>query len=163
MLLSHRLPRTAHALAKPVFAVNLLDTFQNAPDYITIDTVPLVIAMQLQASHASHAADTAGFDITLLTEWNTVDIETTTVAWLDKDSSLVSSERSMPCRTAVSPVPARSQFNAALAGPSYCFGVIFPNQPRSPKWFFSVRFLHRNSIHFSFTPSFHIPRPSPPP
>ena len=32
----------------------------------------------------------------------------------------------------VSPVPVRSQISAVHAGPSYCFGVIFTNQPSSP-------------------------------
>jgi len=63
------------SLSLPLLAVHLLATLQYAPDYTTIDTVPLVIAMQLQASHASRAADTAGFHTTLLTEWTTLHIE----------------------------------------------------------------------------------------
>ena len=67
-------------LSLPLFAARLLATFQYAPDYITIDTAPLVVAMQLQASHKSRAADTAVFHTTLLTEWTTVHIEKMTVA-----------------------------------------------------------------------------------
>ena len=68
------------SLSLRLFAVHLHATFQNAPDYITIDTVPSVTAMQLQASHASRAADTAGFQTTLLIEWSTLHIQKMTVA-----------------------------------------------------------------------------------
>jgi hypothetical protein len=80
MRLSHRLPCTAHALTKSTCV------FSPSAGHISIhprlqnDTVPLVIAMKLQASYVSRAADTAGFHTTLLTERNTIHIEKMTVA-----------------------------------------------------------------------------------
>ena len=121
--------------------------------------------MQLQASHASRPADNAG-------------LHTTLFGWVEHtpywDDSCLARRVfvffcvfrkffSVPRCATVSPVTVRSHINAVLAGPSYCFGVTFPNKIRSPKWLFSVRFLHRNSTYSSLSPhSSHIPLPSPP-